>query len=128
MTTRKARVLEKALQARTVTLARNSGWKVWHISDSRRFIPGKGWIGDKECIGFPDLVMARPGQLLIVELKSDGGAADLSAEQFEAIDALRQAGVDVRIWTPADEMNGEIAFTICGQRMLVPQLPEYLDG
>ena len=43
-------------------LAQLAGWSTYHTYCSRRRVPG-----------FPDLVLARPGELLFIELKTDLG-------------------------------------------------------
>lgn len=56
--------------------------------------------------GFPDLVIAGPGGLLIRELKSATGRS--TAEQTAWHVALRAAGVDVCVWFPDDWRLGTI--------------------
>jgi len=58
---------------------------------------GKGW---------PDLVLAKPGRFLAVELKAAG--AKCSPDQAAVHAVLREAGVEVRVWWPADLDNGAI--------------------
>lgn len=59
--------------------------------------------------GFPDWVFAGNGRVIYAELKRRGGR--VSAEQVAWHDALRQAGADVFIWTPADRPAIERIFT-----------------
>ncbi len=66
------------------------GWWTHHHYDSRRSTPG-----------WPDLVLLRPPELVIVELKSDTGAT--TPEQNRVLTMLEHAGVEVHIWRPADE-------------------------
>lgn len=81
---------EADLQATVVDAARACGWLVYHTYDSRR-----------SAAGFPDLVLARHGELLFVELKSAKGKT--SRDQDEWLDALRcVAGVGVYVWRPED--------------------------
>ena len=84
---------EAAFQAQLISLFRLAGWRVYHTHDSRRSSPG-----------FPDLVLLRPGpdpgHLLMAEVKSAHGA--VTAEQDAWIEGLRGAGVDARVWRPAD--------------------------
>lgn len=58
-----------------IDLARALGWLVYHTFDSRH-----------SAAGFPDLVLARGGRLLFVELKSEKGT--LKADQLLWLDAL----------------------------------------
>lgn len=83
-----ARVSEAAFQRMVVHFAQLRGWKVHHTRPAQN---SRGdWRtpiqGDK---GFPDLVLARDGKLILLELKSEKGR--LSPEQVEWLDAL---GVD----------------------------------
>jgi hypothetical protein len=67
------------------------GWQYYHIHDAR-------------CspAGFPDVVLARPGDALILaELKSARGR--VRPEQQEWYDVLRQCtGIENYIWRPGD--------------------------
>lgn len=80
---------EKQLQDDVVELASYCGWEHQHQYDSRRSDPG-----------WPDLVLCRPPELLIVELKSDRGR--LSRDQKRWLDRLQQCGVEVAVWRPRD--------------------------
>ena len=51
---------EKALQSRLQQAATLAKWLHYHVYDSRR-----------SAIGFPDLVMVRDGQMLVIECKRD---------------------------------------------------------
>lgn len=53
---------EARFQADVVDLARKRGWSVYHPYDSRRSSPG-----------FPDLVLARAGRIIVAELKAVTG-------------------------------------------------------
>lgn len=50
--------------------------------------------------GFPDLVLLRDDEQLVVELKADNGR--LTPEQEEWIEAFQRAGVEAWIWRPRD--------------------------
>lgn len=81
---------EKDWQAQVVQLARLSGWRrIYHTFDSRR---SQG--------GFPDLVLVRPPELLIVELKTDVGK--VKPNQQEWLDDLAACGVETAVWRPRD--------------------------
>lgn len=69
---------EREWQAQVVALAKTEGWAVYHTHDSRRSEPG-----------FPDLVMVRGVQLIILELKTEKGV--VSDAQQEWIDKLNKA-------------------------------------
>lgn len=81
---------EKQFQAAVIELARACQWRVAHFHDSRREVKRSDGstrlIGDKDAKGFPDLVLARNGRIVIVELKAEKGR--LSREQKEWLAAL----------------------------------------
>jgi hypothetical protein len=66
---------EREFQTAVVEYARLLGWKVFHPFDSRRSEPG-----------WPDLAMARNGQLILAELKTERGR--VSRDQQRWLDAL----------------------------------------
>lgn len=66
---------EAALQERVIGLARFYGWRHYHTHDSRR-----------SAAGFPDLVLLRPPELVIVELKTAKGP--IRPEQREWLEEL----------------------------------------
>ncbi|HET6910749.1 MAG TPA: VRR-NUC domain-containing protein [Mycobacteriales bacterium] len=78
-------------------LARLRGWLVYHTHRSDRSEPG-----------FPDVIAVHPrtGHLLAVELKSANGR--ITRDQRAWLDALQSAGVDARVWYPADLASGAI--------------------
>lgn len=84
-------ISEKNFQELIVSLARNSGWLVFHTYDSRRCAPG-----------FPDLVMVRGKHLIFAELKSQKGR--LTAEQKQWLDRLwlSAEGLEVYLWRPSN--------------------------
>lgn len=88
-------VSEDALQTRIIEYARWMKWRVVHIRAARTTT---GWAvpyeGDP---GLPDLILARDGEVLLVELKdADGGA---TADQRAW---LKAAGEHGRLWRPGD--------------------------
>lgn len=90
---------EAEWQSVLVDLARLGGWRIYHPLPARIGDRVATWaIGDA---GFPDLVLAHPRRgFLVVEVKTTRGR--LGPEQVEWIDTLTAAGVDVRVWRPAD--------------------------
>jgi len=88
-------MLEADLLRTVVEMAHLFGWLVHH---DRPALTEKGWRtavqGDA---GFPDLVLARDGRVLIVELKAEGRR--LTAEQVAWQDAL---GRFADVWYPSD--------------------------
>ncbi len=81
---------EAELQALVVDAADLGGWLVYHTHDSRRSRPG-----------FPDLVMVRGDELIMVELKSAKGR--IRPDQQAWIDALSKIDkLTVAIVRPAE--------------------------
>lgn len=81
---------EKGFQAAIIQLASFYGWKLYHTHTSIH-----------SPAGWPDLVLCRPPQLLIVEVKSETGV--VSAAQWSWLDWLGHCpGVEVHIWRPRD--------------------------
>ncbi|WP_041574508.1 VRR-NUC domain-containing protein [Cellulomonas gilvus] len=94
---------EKALQAHVLTLARTTGWLVYHTHDSRRSQPG-----------FPDLVLvhARRATVLYRELKTETGR--IRPEQRQWLTALAEAGADAAVWRPSDWLGDRVAAELLG--------------
>ena len=91
---------EAQFQEQVIDLARLAGWRVAHFRTART---AKGWRTPvaADGAGFPDLLLARGGCLLIAELKSEQGR--LSTEQRAWLISLRAVpGIDVRVWRPSD--------------------------
>lgn len=95
----RARISEDQLQSAVIDMARLYGWKVCHFRPARN---ATGWDtplqGDP---GAPDLLMARAGRVLLVELKSD--TAKLMRDQEE----WQQAAGSL-VWRPAQWLDGTI--------------------
>lgn len=82
-------VPEKDWQQQVTRLARLEGWRVMHHLISRGTEPG-----------WPDLVLTRPPELLIVELKAERGR--VTPAQRTWLDDLAACGVEVHVWRPSD--------------------------
>jgi hypothetical protein len=71
-----------------------------------------GWsYGSRKVIkgdpGFPDVVLARPPILLVVELKREGEKPEPPQERWHAV--LRACGtIVVKVWRPSDWISGRI--------------------
>jgi hypothetical protein len=89
----RATLTEGQFQQRIIDTAQTYGWRLFHARPART---NNGWTtpltGDP---GFPDLVLARRGQVLLVELKSNTG--QLGPDQAEWLKALGPHG---RLWRP----------------------------
>lgn len=81
---------EGDFQGAVLDLAAAHGWTYrYHTFDSRR-----------STAGFPDLVLMRPPELLVVELKAEKGRT--SREQEAWLEAFRACGVTAFVWRPSD--------------------------
>jgi hypothetical protein len=91
----RAELTERQFQQRIIDLARLAGWHVVHY---RPAWSNRGWVtalvGDKGC---PDLILARRGQVILAELKTDKGSP--IPEQRAWLAALGEHG---RLWRPRD--------------------------
>lgn len=81
---------EGQLQERVLDMARLFGWLSYHAFDSRR---------SEE--GFPDLVLARDGFVLLVELKSQVGRQTTAQQRW-------QRNALALLWRPIDLLDGSI--------------------
>ncbi len=93
-------VTEKQYQADIMVLARAAGWMVAHFHDSRRQVRPGVFVGDKDAKGFPDLVLVRASEFLVIEVKRETGK--LEPEQVTWLDALDRAGVETMVVRPSD--------------------------
>jgi hypothetical protein len=85
---------EADFQRRVMDTARLAGWMVAHFRPAQT---QRGrWVtpmaGDK---GFPDLVLAREGRLLLAELKTDTGKPTAEQQAW-----LAELGAHGRLWRP----------------------------
>ena len=91
----RARLTEDQWKQRVIDTAKCYGWLVQHTRPARTT---QGWRTPIQGhAGFPDLVLCRKHQLLVVELKSDTGK--LTREQRTWLSELGPFG---RLWRPAD--------------------------
>jgi hypothetical protein len=96
MTEMSLRMSESELQSKVIEFAKLSGWRCVHILPTEI---GKGrWAtpyqGDK---GLPDLILARDGRVILVELKAHGGKPTLDQRAW-----LGAAGPNGYLWEPAN--------------------------
>lgn len=120
---------ERAFQQQVLDLASIYGWRSYHTFDSRR-----------STAGFPDLVLVRPPEMLLVELKRDNGRLSVPQQDWlrdlqlvaaafaargpaglpgSAVAAIAPA-LEVFVWRPAD-------FDEINER-LRPRTPPRPDG
>jgi hypothetical protein len=89
---------ERELQAVIVDLAHVMGWTCAHFRPAQN---SRGiWrtpVG-ADGAGFPDLVLIRPGQCIVVEVKSAEGR--VTPEQRAWLSGFEAAGVPSYVWRP----------------------------
>ena len=94
-------ITERQWQTQVIGLARYCGWRVAHF---RPALNAKGqWRTPVEADGkgYPDLTMARVGELLVVELKTEKGRLAPSQRLWlEVLETIE--GIDVYVWKPSD--------------------------
>jgi hypothetical protein len=99
---------ESELQSKVIALAKLCQWRVVHIRPTE--IAKGRWAtpyqGDK---GLPDLVLARDGRVILVELKTVNGRASLDQKAW-----LAAAGVNGYLWDERDWH--QIEFTLKRRR------------
>lgn len=93
-------ISEKDFQKQVIELARLYGWKVAHFHDSRRQVKPGVFVGDKDAAGFPDLVLVRPPELVVLELKRELGKT--TSEQDAWLAALVACGVEACVVRPSE--------------------------
>lgn len=81
---------ERQLQEHVVAMAHALGWLVYHTYDSRR-----------SAEGFPDLVLARKGEVLMVELKTEKGRMTEAQRTW-------QRHATSQLWRPSDLLSGAV--------------------
>ena len=95
MTAARFEMSEDDLQTRIIAAAEANGWRVVHHRPAKT---AKGWrTAVQGHAGFPDLVLARDGVIIVAELKSRRGHP--TDDQKLWLEAL---GVHVRLWRPQD--------------------------
>lgn len=87
---------EAAFQELIIRVAKAHGWQVAHFLPA---VNSRGrWLTHQlGHVGFPDLVLARTGRVLMVELKRQGGRMTAGQKQWG-----RHLGDLFRLWQPAD--------------------------
>lgn len=89
MASRPGQVSEREFQRMVVELATALGYRHYHT-----------WNSIHSNVGWPDLVLWKPGRFICAELKSQGGK--LTAAQREVLSSLKEAGVESYVWRPQD--------------------------
>lgn len=87
---------EAEFQTRVLDYAKLRGWRVVHIRPA--MIRSGRWVTPYEGHpGLPDLVLARAGEVILAELKSDTGKVSKDQGLW-----LAAAGTRGRVWRPAN--------------------------
>jgi len=95
-------ISEKDFQRQITDLAEMYGWEWRHFKDSRKAVVRGGktfLVGDDDAKGWPDLVLVRPPELVIIEVKKELGKT--SPEQDHWLDLLSGCGVDTFVARPS---------------------------
>lgn len=112
-------VREKDWMQTVIDAATTLNWMVYHTHDSRRSTPG-----------FPDLILIRDTEMLVIELKTDCGRTSPAQEQW--LDAFSGvAGLTVMVCRPTDWPEVEQALTMTGHHAtpaVAQSLPPESDG
>jgi len=81
-------ISEKEWQATVIEAAKACGWKHYHTYRSQRSVAG-----------FPDLILIRGRELIVVEIKRQHGK--VSKPQQEWLSLFEGAGVPTFVWRPS---------------------------
>jgi hypothetical protein len=96
-----ATVSEATFQRWVISTARRNSWLVHHVHDSRK----EEWGTDA---GFPDLVLARGGRVLFVELKTNRGRPSTAQlKWWSELPNESDGDQQLYVWRPTDEAEIE---------------------
>ena len=91
---------EEQWQSQVIDLARLNGFRCAHFRPARKADGSWATPVAADGKGFPDLELARPGDLIFAELKTERGR--VSPDQVAWLEQLRLAGAEAYIWKPSD--------------------------
>lgn len=92
-------VTERDYQKQIADLADMYGWTWVHFRDSRRQVGPHTFVGDEQAAGWPDLFLARPPELVAIEVKKELGKTTPAQEKW--LEILGACGVDVFVSRPS---------------------------
>ena len=87
-------VREKDLREQVRDLCKLFGWKMYF-----------SWTSLHSPRGFPDLVLANPGQKRVIYAELKGEKGELTDHQRDWLETLKECGQEVYLWKPADIMT-----------------------
>lgn len=90
---------EKQYQKRITDLASLYGWRWAHFSDSRKQVRPGVFVGDADAAGFPDLVLVRPPEMIVIEVKAELGKT--TEIQDEWLKDFANSGIDAYVSRPS---------------------------
>lgn len=89
-------ISEKDFQLKIIEVAKVLGWRVVHFREAR-LANGRVLTPLQGHAGFPDLVLAKAGTVIVAELKSQHGYVSLDQRAW-----LSHLGEYGRLWRPSD--------------------------
>ena len=94
-------ITEAMFQVQVIEYAKLRGWRVAHFRPAmnRRGVWATQMQGDP---GFPDLVLAREGQVVFAELKSKRGKVTPDQQAWRWALGAGRPGCSAHIWRPND--------------------------
>jgi hypothetical protein len=96
-------ISEKDYQKQITDLSEMYGWKWRHFKDSRKAVKRGGktfLVGDEGAKGWPDLVLVRPPDLIVIEVKKELGHT--TPEQDEWLGYLDACGIETMVARPSN--------------------------
>jgi len=95
-------MLEKDFQQAVIELAKWNGWRVHHTRTVQ--VRSGHWLSPGIDAGFPDLILARAGELLFIELKLNKTKTRANQDVWlELLAAVSRIGeVETHVWRPSD--------------------------
>lgn len=118
----------KALQKAIIERARRTGWRVAHFPPISTTRGGRTyWLTPvaADGRGFLDLMLVRE-RVVYAEVKGDGDR--IRPDQQAWITALRLAGQEVHVWTPASWRAGDVDRVLLSRAVGAPLALETVDA
>lgn len=106
---------EAELQSAVIELAHLCRWRVAHFRPAPNGRGGWATPVSADGAGFPDIVMARNGEVIVAELKTKAGKLSPEQEAWMASLSSRDFAdrrLRVYVWRPQSWINGEIELAL----------------